>query len=89
MVFVPQGESEDAVKPRDAGFAPLLVSVDDDLRIRFGLEDMPLGQELGAQLDEVVNLAVDPTGSFRNRPDPGGGWRTSSPRSRHDRRALR
>src|SRR6185437_5641122 len=47
--LVPYAESEHAVQARQAPFAPLLVRVDDDLRIRTSTEAVPQPQQLLSQ----------------------------------------
>src|SRR3712207_7372061 len=42
----------------DAGRAPILVEVDDHLRVGAGTEAVPAGEQLLAQLDVVEDLAV-------------------------------
>ena len=62
---VPDGKGEVAVERLDAIGPPLLVEVDDDLGVGRRLEDVAAGDQLGAQLDVVEDLAVegDPDGA--------------------------
>ena len=55
---VPQGKGEHAVEALDAPDAPLLVSVEEDLRIRAGPEFVAEPLQPTPQLTEVVDLAV-------------------------------
>ena len=62
---VPDGEGEVAVERLDAIGTPLLVEMDDDLGVGRRLEHVAAGDQLGAQLDVVEDLAVegDPNGA--------------------------
>ena len=64
-VRVPQREREHAAEAVHAAFSPLLVAVDDDLRVGAGPEAMAGRRQLRAHLGEVVDLAVehDPHGA--------------------------
>ena len=65
LARVPYGEGEVAVELRHAIGAALLVEVDDDLGVGAGLEGVSAGDEIGAQLEVVEDLAVegDPDGA--------------------------
>ena len=56
---VPHDEGEHAAQHPGQLRAVLLVAMNDDFGVAMGLEDMPLGLQLGAQIHEVVNLAVE------------------------------
>src|ERR1700674_5192564 len=55
---IPDGDGEHPAEFAQTLFAPLLISVDDDLRIRVSPEGMPAPFERLAQLREVVNFTV-------------------------------
>ena len=55
---IPQGHREHAAEPLEAVLAELLVQMDDDLDVAGGREAVSASLQLGAQLDEVVELAV-------------------------------
>jgi len=57
--LVPESEREHPTQPRHDRVAPLLISMDDGLDVGMGPEAMAEGLELGAQLDVVVDLAVE------------------------------
>ena len=63
---VPDRERPHAVEAQHAGFAPLLIGREDDFCVRFSAEDMPQRLQFAADLDEVVDLAVesDPVATF-------------------------
>ena len=56
---VPYDEGKHAAQPGGQRRAVLLIAVDDDLGVAVGLEDVPLGLQLGAQVHEVVNFTVE------------------------------
>ena len=60
---IPQREGEHPPQRPHEVVAPLLVQVNDDLRVRAGSEAVPPRLQVPAQLGEVVDLAVD------HRPD--------------------
>ena len=56
---VPDGEGEHPAQALGKLFAPLLVTVDQDLGVAVALEDVALGDELALEIEEVVDLAVE------------------------------
>src|SRR5580698_10352044 len=58
-VGVPQCEGKNTVEARDAVVAPLLVAVNNYLRIGFGHELVALLFQFLAQLDKVINFSVE------------------------------
>ena len=56
---VPYDEGKHAAQLGGQCRAVLLIAVDDDLGVAVGLEDVPLGLQLGAQVHEVVNFTVE------------------------------
>ena len=56
---VEEGEGEHAVQPLDAGGTPLLVRLEDDLRVGRRPEGATAGPELVAKLHVVVDLTVE------------------------------
>ena len=56
---VPERDAEHAAQVRERVLAPLLVGVDDGLGVGVGVERVAVGDELGAQLAVVVDLAVE------------------------------
>ena len=52
-------EAIHAAQAIDQALAPFLVSVNEDLGVRIAMEYVTRGLELGAQLLEVVNLAIE------------------------------
>ena len=56
---VPYDEGKHAAQLGGQCCAVLLIAVDDDLGVAVGLEDVPLGLQLGAQVHEVVNFTVE------------------------------
>ena len=56
---VPQREGEHAVEMFDTGFAEVLPGMDDDLGIGLGREAMAAPQQGLAELDVVVDLAIE------------------------------
>ena len=59
LVLVVNHERVHAAKAVDQIFAPLLVTVHQDLGVGVAVEDVASGLELGAELLEVVDLAVE------------------------------
>ena len=57
--LVVDGESEHAAQLLDAVGAHVFVEMNDDFGVAVGLEAMALFFELGAEFEEVVNLAVE------------------------------
>ena len=57
--LVPQREGELAVETLDAPVAPLLVAVDDDLRVRLSGEAMASVAQLDAELLVVEDLSIE------------------------------
>jgi hypothetical protein len=56
--LIPEREREHAAEVRDAGLAPFLPGMDDDLGVGCGAEAVAARAEGIAQLAEIVNLAV-------------------------------
>src|SRR6266513_2018051 len=63
---VPDGQSEHAVQMIEHLIAPLLIPVDDDLRIASGSEDVPICFQLSPELLKIVDFTIedDPNGFF-------------------------
>jgi len=59
FAHVPDGEGPHAVETADAPGAPLLIRMDDDFRVAAGVKTVSAGLQLSAQLDVVVNAAVE------------------------------
>ena len=58
LVRVPQGKGKHPVEALYALFAPLLVGVDDDLRVGSGFKRVPGGLQFFTQLYKIINLTV-------------------------------
>ena len=56
---VPDGEGELAVELIDAGRAPILVKVNEHLRVRGRIETVPLRFQPGPELRIIIDLAVE------------------------------
>ncbi len=59
LAGIPDSESKDAVETRDTVITPLLVSMNNDLRVGLCREDVSLGLQLAAQLWKVIDLAIE------------------------------
>ena len=57
--LVRQGEGEHPIEAIEARLAPLLPSVNDDLRVAASAKDMSQRRQFGHQLREIVDLAVE------------------------------
>src|SRR2546425_4180162 len=66
MPGIPDRQAEHAVETIEHLIAPLLVSMDDDLRIGSGSEYVPTRFQLTPELQEIVDLAIEdyPHGFF-------------------------
>src|SRR5690349_21725008 len=58
IAMIPQGESEHATQLAHHIIAPLFIPMDNDFSISVGTELMACGDQLSAQLLEVVDLAI-------------------------------
>ena len=59
LVAIPQREGEHAAELLDAILAPRFPGVDDDLGVALRVKNVPEARELGNQLLEIVDLAVE------------------------------
>ena len=59
LIAIPQREREHATEALDTGFAPLFPGMHDDFSIAARAEGMAQRLQLGNQIDEVINFAVE------------------------------
>src|SRR5215831_4681685 len=66
---VPDGQTKHAVEAIENFIAPLLVSMDDHLRIRFGAENVAVAFQFMPEIEKVVDFTVknNPNGFFTVR----------------------